>query len=116
MPKFIISVTAETYADFTIEADTVERATELATEAFYAHVVDGTFQSLTAAQEGRIVLDDEGILRGPKVADTTFADDEDDKALTRCDNCAPCADGEHATVEPDENGIERCTCCGIETD
>lgn len=28
------------------------------------------------------------------------------------DNCAPCASGEHATIEPDQNGIERCTCCG----
>lgn len=78
MPKFIISVTAETYVDFTVEADTVEKATELATKAFYAHYVDGTFESLTAAQEGRIVLDDEGIIRGPKVSETTFADDETD--------------------------------------
>lgn len=27
-------------------------------------------------------------------------------------DCVPCKSGEHATIEPDENGIERCTCCG----
>jgi hypothetical protein len=27
-------------------------------------------------------------------------------------DCVPCKSGEHATIEPDKNGIERCTCCG----
>jgi hypothetical protein len=28
-------------------------------------------------------------------------------------DCAPCNSGDHATIEPDEHGVERCTCCGI---
>jgi hypothetical protein len=31
-------------------------------------------------------------------------------------DCAPCNSGDHATIEPDEHGVERCTCCGAQED
>ena len=36
--------------------------------------------------------------------------DGDAQVSIKC--CPPCDDGDHATIEPDDNGIERCTCCG----
>jgi hypothetical protein len=101
MPKYNVTVVGTVYADYTVTADTAEDAKELAEQAF---VDDDIFETLAAVQDGRLVKDDQGII--------SIDPDEVTTVEVSCAPCAPCSEGEHATIEPDEAGIERCTCCG----